>query len=89
VLRFALTGGAWFIGLFGVMRLGWVERHLLVPFAQLQERVANQLTGVTTDAVYVDASCSGGTPWRFASGRFWRFRPRGGHGFGVPPSGWW
>ena len=60
VFRFALTAGAWFIGLFGVMRLGWVERQLLVPFAQLQERVADQLTGAPTDAVYVDASCSGG-----------------------------
>ena len=60
VLRFALTAGAWCIGLFGVMRLGWVERQLLLPFAQLQERVADQLTGVQTDAVYVDASCSGG-----------------------------
>ena len=60
VFRFALTAGAWFIGLFGLMRLGWVERQILVPFAQLQERVADQLTGVQTDAVYVDASCSGG-----------------------------
>ena len=60
VLRFALTAGAWFVGLFGVMRLGWVERRLLVPLAQLQERVADQLTGAPTDAVYVDASCSGG-----------------------------
>ena len=60
VLRFALTAGAWFIGLFGLMRLGWVERQLLLPFAQLQERVADQLTGVQNDAVYVDASCSGG-----------------------------
>ena len=60
VLRFALTGGAWFIGLFGVMRLSWVERHLLVPFAQIQERVADQLTGAPSALVYVDASCSGG-----------------------------
>ena len=30
VIRFALTAGAWFIGLFGLMRLGWVERQLLV-----------------------------------------------------------
>ena len=60
VFRFALTAGAWFIGLFGLMRLGWVEHQILVPFAQLQERVADQLTGVQTDAVYVDASCSGG-----------------------------
>ena len=60
VLRFALTVMAWFIGLFGMLRFGWVERHLLVPFAQLQERVADQLTGAPTHLVYVDASCSGG-----------------------------
>ena len=39
VLRFALTIGAWFVGLFGLMRLGWVEHTLLTPFAQLQQRV--------------------------------------------------
>ena len=60
VLRFALTAGACSSACSGLMRLGWVERQLLVPFAQLQERVADQLTGAPTDAVYVDASCSGG-----------------------------
>ena len=33
-LRFALTVGAWFVGLFGLMRLAWVERNLLTPFAR-------------------------------------------------------
>ena len=62
VLRFTLTVGAWFVGLFGLMRLGWVERTLLTPFAQLQQRVADQLTGAPSDLVYADASCSGGDP---------------------------
>ena len=62
VLRFALTIGVWFVGLFGLMRFGWVERTLLTPFAQLQQRVADQLTGAPSDLVYADASCSGGDP---------------------------
>ena len=61
-LRFTLTVGAWFVGLFGLMRLGWVERTLLTPFAQLQQRVADELTGAPSDLVYADASCSGGDP---------------------------
>ena len=86
VLRFALTAGAWFIGLFGLMRLGWVERQILLPFAQLQERVADQLTGVQTDAVYVDASCSGGDAMALCLGAVlafpatWSARLRGAGG---------
>ena len=84
VLRFALTAGAWFIGLFGLMRLGWVEHQLLVPFAQIQERVADQLTGAPTDAVYADASCSGGDAMALCLGAVlafpatWSARLRGG-----------
>ena len=83
VLRFALTAGAWFIGLFGLMRLGWVERQILLPFAQLQ---ADQLTGVQTDAVYVDASCSGGDAMALCLGAVlafpapWSARLRGAGG---------
>ena len=60
MLRFALTAAAWFIGLFGVLRLDWVERTVLEPMAQLQQRIADQLTGAPTTLVYADASCSGG-----------------------------
>ncbi len=60
VFRFALTAAAWFIGLFGVLRLDWVERTVLEPVAQLQQRVADQLTGAPTSLIYADASCSGG-----------------------------
>ena len=68
VLRFALTIGAWFVGLFGLMRIGWVERELLTPFAHLQQRVADQLTGAPSGLVYADASCSGGDPMALCAG---------------------
>ena len=62
MLRFTLVTGAWFVGLFGLMRLPWVERALLTPFADVQQRVADQLTGAPSDLVYAGASCSGGDP---------------------------
>ena len=72
-LRFALTVGAWFVGLFGIMRLGWVERHVLTPFAQLQQAVSDQLTGAPSNAVYADASCSGGDPMALCLGAIFAF----------------
>ena len=68
MLRFTLVTGAWFVGLFGLMRLPWVERTLLEPFAQLQQGVADQLTGAPSDLVYADASCSGGDPMALCAG---------------------
>ena len=68
MLRFTLVTGAWFVGLFGLMRLPWVERTLLTPFAQLQQGVADQLTGAPSNLVYADASCSGGDPIALCAG---------------------
>ena len=73
MLRFTLVTGAWFVGLFGLMRLPWVERTLLEPFAQLQQRVADQLTGAPSDLVYADASCSGGDPMALCAGAILAF----------------
>ena len=67
-LRFLLTLGAWFVGLFGLMRLDWVENTLLTPFAQIQQQVADQLTGAHTDLLYFNASCSGGDPMALCAG---------------------
>ncbi len=72
-LRFALTIGAWFVGLFGLMRLGWVESNLLTPFAQLQQRVAEQLMGVKSGMLYADASCSGGDPMALCMGAIFAY----------------
>jgi exosortase/archaeosortase family protein len=73
MLRFTLVTGAWFVGLFGLMRLPWVERTLLEPFAQLQQGVADQLTGAPSDLVYADASCSGGDPMALCAGAILAF----------------
>ncbi len=72
-LRFLVTVGAWFVGLFGLMRLGWVERSLLTPFAKLQQQAADQLTGAPSDLVYADASCSGGDPMALCAGAILAF----------------
>ena len=82
MLRFTLITGAWFVGLFGLMRLPWVERVLLTPFAEVQQRVADQLTGAPSDLVYAGASCSGGDPLALCAGAIfaypatWRSRLR-------------
>ena len=73
MLRFTLVIGAWFVGLFGLMRLPWVERTLLTPFAAVQQRVADQLTGAPSDLVYADASCSGGDPLALCAGAIFAF----------------
>ena len=72
-LRYLFTLGAWFVGLFGLMRFGWVERSLLTPFAKLQQQVADQLTGAPSDLVYADASCSGGDPMALCAGAIFAF----------------
>ena len=73
MIRFTLVTGAWFVGLFGLMRLAWVERVLLTPFAEVQQRVADQLTGAPSDLVYADASCSGGDPLALCVGAIFAF----------------
>ncbi|MCY4637560.1 MAG: hypothetical protein OXG04_24235 [Acidobacteria bacterium] len=55
------------------MRLPWVERELLTPFAELQQGVADQLTGAPSDLVYADASCSGGDPLALCAGAIFAF----------------
>ena len=56
------------MGLFGLMRLGWVEDNLLTPLAQIQQQVADQLTGAHTDLLVFNASCSGGDPMALCAG---------------------
>ena len=73
MLRFSLVIGAWFVGLFGLMQLPWVERELLTPFAEIQQGVADQLTGAPSDLVYAAASCSGGDPLALCAGAIFAF----------------
>ena len=55
------------------MRLPWVERVVLTPFAEVQQRVADQLTGAPSNLVYADASCSGGDPLALCAGAIFAF----------------
>ena len=46
---------------------------LLTPFAQVQQGVADQLTGAPSDLVYANASCSGGDPMALCMGAIFAF----------------
>ena len=59
VARFVVTVAVSVVGLFGLMRLGWVQQHLLLPFAGLQQQLAVDLFGAPPNAVVVDLSCTG------------------------------
>ena len=84
VVRFTLTVAAWVVGLFGLMRVGWVQQHLLLPFAGVQQRLAIDLMGAPPNVVVVDLSCTGADAIAlclgviFAFPATWRARMRGG-----------
>jgi exosortase/archaeosortase family protein len=42
-----------------VLRLAWVQNHLLIPFAGLQQDFGCLITGAPRSAVTVDLSCTG------------------------------
>ncbi|MDX1502310.1 MAG: hypothetical protein R3325_08090 [Thermoanaerobaculia bacterium] len=46
------------VAIFGLLRLGWVERRLLLPFTAAQERLACALLGDPTGPIAVGLSCS-------------------------------
>lgn len=83
-MRFILTLAGWVIGLFALMRLAWVQRYLLLPFATLQQQVASRLSGAPEGAVVVDLSCTGADAIALCMGVVfafpapWRERVRGG-----------
>ena len=83
-VRFTLTVAAWVVGLFGLMRVGWVQQHLLLPFAGVQQRLAIDLMGAPSNVVVVDLSCTGADAIAlclgviFAFPTSWRARLRGG-----------
>ena len=83
-IRFTVTVAAWVVGLFGLMRAGWVQQNLLLPFAGVQQRLASDLMGAPPNAVVVDLSCTGADAIAlclgviFAFPASWRARLRGG-----------
>ena len=87
--RFLLTLGAWFVGLFGIMRLRWVEDNLLTPLAEVQQGVADQITGAPSDLVYADPSCSGADPMALCAGALLAYPAAWGSRLRGARSGCW
>lgn len=57
--EFLLRAVAWSVGIFGVLRLGWVERHALLPLTQFQGYLAAGLCGAPARPVAATLACSG------------------------------
>ena len=87
---FTLRAVAWSLGLFGLLRLGWVETHGLLPLTQLQGRLAVGLCGVPARPIDATLACSGADALALCAGAIlayptsWRMRLAGaGGGLGL------
>jgi len=84
--NFALRACAWSLGLVGLMRLQWVETHLVLPLAGWQALVAEHSLGAAVQRVAVNLSCSGTDAMALCVGVIaaypaaWRFRLGGAAG---------
>lgn len=56
---FAVRLTAWAIGLFGLLRLAWIETWVLLPVTRLQGSMATALTGAPARPIDVTLACSG------------------------------
>ena len=56
--RFAGRFAGWSLGLFALLRLGWIETHGVLPFTRLQGQLAARLSGLDTLPVDVSLACS-------------------------------
>ena len=87
-VEFVLRAAAWSIGIFGLLRLDWVEKHGLLPLTQLQGCVAAGLCGTPTRPIAATLACSGADVLAICLGAIlaypvrWRTRLAGA-GFGV------
>lgn len=57
--RFALRAGAASLGLFGLLRLNWVEAHAVLPATRLQAQIAASVFGAPSAPVEATLACSG------------------------------
>lgn len=57
--KFALSGVAASLGIFGLLRLPWTEAHLVLPFTQLQATLAVAWLGTPALPVEATLACSG------------------------------
>src|SRR3954468_8445635 len=85
-VKFALRGVAWSLGLFGFVRLGWVEAHAVLPLTALQSRIAVSGFGVPALPLQVTLACSGADALALCAGTIlayparWRRRLAGATG---------
>jgi exosortase/archaeosortase family protein len=85
---FALRGVAWSLGLFGLLRLSWLETHALLPLTQLQGRLAESGFGAPAMPIDVTLACSGADALALCAGAIlaypsaWRMR-LGGAALGI------
>lgn len=56
---YVLRAAAWSLGIFGLLRLDWVERHGLLPLTQFQGCVAIGLCGTPERPIAATLACSG------------------------------
>lgn len=57
--EFLLRAALWGVGIFGLLRLGWVERSILLPLTQAQGSLAVLLCGTPTRPIAATLACSG------------------------------
>lgn len=58
-IHFALRLVAWWLALFGLLRLPWIETHILLPATRLQAAVGSALLGPSSLPVEATLACSG------------------------------
>ena len=58
-LKFVLWGVAASLGFFGLLRLNWIETHLVLPLTRAQSMLAVGLLGAPTSPVVATLACSG------------------------------
>jgi exosortase/archaeosortase family protein len=84
--RFVLRGVAGSLGFFGLLRLGWTEAHLVLPFTRVQAGIAVGLFGTSALPVEATLACSGADALALCLGAIlaypvtWRTRVAGAGG---------
>jgi exosortase/archaeosortase family protein len=82
-IRFAVRAVAWSLGLFSVLRLGWLESHAILPLTQLQGRIAERGFGAAVLPIDITLACSGADALALCTGAIlgypatWRLRLAG------------
>ena len=67
-VRFVLRGVAWSLGFFGLLRLTWIEAHVVLPFTRVQAAVAAGCSARRRCPSRPRLRAAGPTRWRCASG---------------------